>query len=132
MLALDAGEWPIKQARAQSAAVIVDDLAARFGDLPTGGWDIPPRPAIVVPIAEQAQNQPAGAMVIGLNPYRPLDDAYRGFIHLLAGQIAAGLADVRAYGAGTTARLYLPRLIVAESGDGDRPPPRGIPARNQE
>jgi signal transduction histidine kinase/DNA-binding response OmpR family regulator len=35
-------------------------------------------------------------MIIGLNPYRPLDDAYRGFLDLLAGQIAAGLADVRA------------------------------------
>jgi hypothetical protein len=75
--------------------VIVEDLAARFGDLPTGGWDIPPHRAMVVPIAEQAQNQPAGVMIIGLNPYRPLDSAYRGFIDLLAGQIAAGLADVR-------------------------------------
>ena len=69
----------------------------RFGDLPTGDWNIPPRQAIVVPIAEQAQNQPAGVIIIGLNPHRPLDDEYRGFIDLLAGQIAAGLADVRAY-----------------------------------
>ena len=97
VLQLDAGGWPIRQARAESKAVIVEDLAARFGDLPTGGWDIPPHRAMVVPIAEQAQNQPAGVMIIGLNPYRPLDSAYRGFIDLLAGQIAAGLADVRAY-----------------------------------
>ena len=55
------------------------------------------RQAIVVPIAEQAENLPAGVMIIGLNPCRPLDDAYRGFVDLLAGQIAAGLADVRAY-----------------------------------
>jgi PAS domain S-box-containing protein len=97
VLMLDAKGWPIKQAWAESKAVIVDDLTARFGDLPTGGWDIPPHRAIVVPIAEQAQNQPAGVIIIGLNPYRPLDSAYRGFIDLLAGQIAAGLADVRAY-----------------------------------
>ncbi len=97
VLLLDAGEWPIKRALADSKAVIVDDLAVRFGDLPTGDWNIPPRQAIVVPIAEQAQNQPAGVMIIGLNPHRPLDDEYRGFIDLLAGQIAAGLADVRAY-----------------------------------
>ena len=76
--------------------MIVADLATRFGDLPTGNWDIPPRQAIIVPIAEQAQTQPAGVMIIGLNPYRQLDDAYRGFIDLLARQIAAGLADVRA------------------------------------
>jgi len=97
VLQLDAGGWPIRQARAESKAMIVEDLAPRFGDLPTGGWDIPPHRAMVVPIAEQAQNQPAGVMIIGLNPYRPLDSAYRGFIDLLAGQIAAGLADVRAY-----------------------------------
>jgi len=97
MLQLDASGWPIKQARAESKAVIVDDFAARFGDLPTGGWDIPPHREIVVPIAEQAQNQPAGVIIIGLNPYRPLDSAYRRFIDLLAGQIAAGLSDVRAY-----------------------------------
>jgi signal transduction histidine kinase len=97
LLTLETSEWPIKQALAESTAVRVDDPAARFGDLPTGDWDIPPRQAIVVPIAEQAQKQPAGMIVIGLNPYRPLDDAYRGFIDLLAGQIAAGLADVRAY-----------------------------------
>src|SRR6185437_4657621 len=96
VLELGAGEWPIKQARAESKALIVGDLASRFGDLPTGGWDIPPRQAMIVPIAE-AQNQPAGVIIIGLNPYRPLDSAYRGFIDLLAGQLAAGLAEVRAY-----------------------------------
>jgi hypothetical protein len=90
LLALNAGEWPIKQARAQSAAVIVDDLGPASAICRREAGIFRPRPAIVVPIAEQAQNQPAGAMVIGLNPYRPLDDAYRGFIHLLAGQIAAG------------------------------------------
>ncbi|MGZ6253475.1 MAG: ATP-binding protein, partial [Candidatus Binataceae bacterium] len=96
LLTLDGGEWPIRQALTESTAVIVADLATRFGDLPAGDWDIPPRQAIVVPIAEQAQTQPAGVMIIGLNPYRQLDDAYRGFIDLLARQIAAGLADVRA------------------------------------
>ena len=96
LLTLDGGEWPIRQALTESNAVIVADLASRFGELPAGDWDIPPRQAIVVPIAEQAQTQPAGVMIIGLNPYRQLDDAYRGFIDLLARQIAAGLADVRA------------------------------------
>lgn len=38
-----------------------------------------------------------GAVIIGINPYRPLDEVYRRFINLLAGQIGAGLADVRAY-----------------------------------
>ena len=33
---------------------------------------------------------------------------------------------------GTTVRLYLPRLIVAETGEGDRPSPHRIVARNPE
>jgi PAS domain S-box-containing protein len=97
VLRLDAAQWPIRQATAESTKVLVDNLADLFGDLPTGAWDVPPRRAIVVPIAEQAHNQAAGVMIIGLNPYRSLDDAYRGFIDLLSGRIAAGLADVRAY-----------------------------------
>ena len=36
-------------------------------------------------------------LIAGLNRFRPFNDNYRGFFNLLAGQIAAGLADVRAY-----------------------------------
>ena len=36
-------------------------------------------------------------LVVGLNPYRPFDDGYRGFLELVAGQIAAGIANAQAY-----------------------------------
>ena len=36
---------------------------------------------------------PAGFLVAAANPYRPLDVAYLGFIALIAGQIASGLAS---------------------------------------
>ena len=64
---------------------------------PHGAWDKPPRQGLVVPIAQQGQAQAAGFMLIGLNPYRPFDENYRGFVDFLVGQVAAGLADVRAY-----------------------------------
>jgi signal transduction histidine kinase len=89
--------WPVTNVLRDAETVLVNDLAERFNHLPTGAWDIPPRCVIAVPIAQQGQSQPAGVMIIGANPYRPLDDAYRGFINLLAGQIASALADVRAY-----------------------------------
>src|SRR5262245_53584017 len=73
------------------------DLPRKFDALPSGGWDIPPRQAIVMPIAQPGQSRPAGLLLLGLSPYRALDQAYRGFIDLLAGQIAAGYADTRAY-----------------------------------
>jgi len=50
-----------------------------------------------VPIRQQGQEQPAGFFVVGTNPYRRYDSAYSGFVDLLAGQIAAGLGNARAY-----------------------------------
>ncbi len=62
-----------------------------------GAWDIPPTRALVVPIAQQGQSRPAGAFVAALNPHRPVDGAARGFLGLFVGQLAAGLANARAY-----------------------------------
>ncbi|AWN53756.1 ATP-binding protein [Methylobacterium sp. 17Sr1-1] len=79
------------------AAVAADALGPLFADLPSGPWDRPPVHARVVPIAQQGQDRPAGVFVAGLNPYRPLDEAYRGFVDLFVGQIATGLANANAY-----------------------------------
>lgn len=89
--------WPVRAFLEPGAAIVVEDLAARFARLPTGPWDQPTRRALVVPIAQQGTGKPAGFLVAGLNPYRPLDPAYRSFLDLLAGQIAAGLSNVRVY-----------------------------------
>ena len=56
------------------------------------------------PIAQQGQERPAGFLVAGLNPYRPLDAAYRGLHRLVAGQIAAGLANAQRLRGGAPAR----------------------------
>ena len=91
--------WPVDELRSRAAPVMVDDLASRCGghDWPTGAWDRPPRQAVAVPIAQQGQESPAGFLVAGLNPYRPFDAAYSGFVDLVAGQIASGVANARAY-----------------------------------
>src|SRR6201999_3351390 len=39
----------------------------------------------------------AGILIVGLNPYRLFDEAYRGFLGLVAGQIAAVTANADAY-----------------------------------
>ena len=89
--------WPATLLFERGAAVPVDELAACFSELPCDPWDQPPRRAVLVPIAQQGQERPAGFLVAGLNPYRPFDAAYAGFLDLLARQIAAGLASARAY-----------------------------------
>lgn len=48
-------------------------------------------------MTSQAQSNPAGIIVIGLNPYRPLDVSYAGFLKLIAGQVAASISNARAY-----------------------------------
>jgi signal transduction histidine kinase len=87
--------WPATAIRARPERIVMDDLAERFDGLPTGAWDIAPRQAVVVPIAQAAHERPAGFLVAATNPYRQLDEGYVGFIDLVAGQIAASLATAR-------------------------------------
>lgn len=93
----EAVAWPGGAMLDRRAEVVVDHLRRRFGEVPTGPWDIPPRLALLVPLAGQGQDRPAGFLVAGVNPYRPLDAAYKGFVGLLAGQIAAALSNADAY-----------------------------------
>jgi signal transduction histidine kinase/DNA-binding response OmpR family regulator len=89
--------WPAEEILARRTALNLSDLKERFATLPMGAWDKPPREAIIVPIAQQGRESPAGFLVAGINPYRRMDDAYLGFINLVAGQISSGLANAQAY-----------------------------------
>ncbi|KAB1070206.1 ATP-binding protein [Methylobacterium planeticum] len=75
----------------------VRSLGPDFADLPGGPWGRPPSHVLILPIAQQGQDGPAALFVAGLNPYRPLDEGYRGFVDLFVGQIATGLANANAY-----------------------------------
>jgi PAS domain S-box-containing protein len=89
--------WPAGEVLAGRASFVVNDLAERFDRIPLGGWSKSPRQAVVAPIARQGLDSPAGFLVAAANPYRPLDISYLGFIVLIAGQIASGLASATAY-----------------------------------
>jgi len=92
--------WPANQLFLHPASRL-EYLAERrqSAPVPVGDWNKPPEEAAIVPIKQQGQEEPAGFFVVGLNPYRRYDAAYSGFIDLLAGQIAAGLGNARAYDA---------------------------------
>lgn len=88
------GPWPLPT----SGAMVVNDLGTRFAEpLPTGAWPRTPDKAAVLPIAAQGQERAVGWLIAGLNPHRPYDASYEGFLNLLSGQIAAGLASARSY-----------------------------------
>jgi PAS domain S-box-containing protein len=89
--------WPAHQVASRPGLIILPELGRKVANLPAGPWDWPPNQAVAVPLMEQGQERPAGFFVAGLNPYRPFDLAYRGFIDLLVGQLAAALSNVRAY-----------------------------------
>jgi PAS domain S-box-containing protein len=89
--------WPAGQILKDRATILMEGLAERFPSLAAGPWQRPPGMAAIVPLAHQAHGAPAGFVVAGINPWRPFDLGYRGFVELLAGQIAAGLATARAY-----------------------------------
>jgi signal transduction histidine kinase len=92
--------WPLAELLARHEPILLPDFDRRVSvPLPRGLWDRPPRDAKIVPLMVQGDSRPAGFLVAGLNPYRPLDDAYRGFVRLLGGQISAGLSNARAYAA---------------------------------
>jgi PAS domain S-box-containing protein len=86
--------WPVQQAAHGEPGVIELDGVAL--DLPTGAWDEPPSHALAVPLLQQG-GAPLGFLVAALNRYRPLDEAYRGFVELVAGHIAAGVGSARSY-----------------------------------
>jgi signal transduction histidine kinase/DNA-binding response OmpR family regulator len=109
------GPWPVSPALA-GELTLVDDLAARFSDLPSGGWPEPPQTAAVVPLLAQVAGTPAvGCLVVGLNRYRPFDAEYRGFLELLAAQLASGVAGARAFEAERRRAEELARLDAAKT-----------------
>jgi PAS domain S-box-containing protein len=89
--------WAVSEVLKTKSSVTVQLSPERFASLPPGFWDTAPSKALLVPIASPGQENPAGILVAALNPYRQLDAGYRGFINLVAGQIAASIANARAY-----------------------------------
>jgi len=91
--------WPVGELLNGKDSIVIENLSERFESVPSGAWDKPTWRALLLPITSQGQDKPAGVIIAGLNPFRPLDVSYAGFINLVAGQIAASIANARAYSA---------------------------------
>ncbi len=88
--------WPVA-AMADGDTVIFEDLARRFPSIPQGALDKPPTQALGVPLLQRGHADPYGFLVFALNPYLPVDAGYTGFLHLIAGQVAASITRARAF-----------------------------------
>ncbi|MEE7461257.1 hypothetical protein MFUR16E_07890 [Methylobacterium fujisawaense] len=76
--------------------VTLRGLTARLG-LAAGLWADPVDSALVIPLNGEAGSAPLGALVLGASPSRALDEEYRGFLDLVAGQVATAVRNARAY-----------------------------------
>ncbi|WP_245830165.1 SpoIIE family protein phosphatase [Mycobacterium numidiamassiliense] len=86
--------WPVDKAVRGEAELI--ELIGGEWNVPAGAWNEPPCQALVVPLLQQG-GSPLGFLVAALNRHRAFDDAYRGFVELVAAHIAAGVGSARSY-----------------------------------
>jgi K+-sensing histidine kinase KdpD len=73
------------------------NLAARFGELPAGGWPAPPAEAMVLPLVGETGSEATGVIVLAASAGHALDDAYESFLSLVAQQTAALVNGAVAY-----------------------------------
>jgi signal transduction histidine kinase len=81
--------WPV-------AAVIATGATQILEQLPAGEEPMPARRVAVIPIAQPGEGRPAGVLVAATSPRLILDEKYRSFLELVAGQIATAISNARA------------------------------------
>lgn len=88
--------WPIAALLASESAEHVGDLPTRGLSVHAGPWPDLVRDAFVLPLKGSGGDRPVGFIVVGASPRRVLDESYRTFFGLVAGQIAATISDAQA------------------------------------
>jgi PAS domain S-box-containing protein len=86
----------LREATAKRKWQLLEGIGTKMGSMPKGPWEIISDKAIILPIIQSGTNQPYGFLVIGLNPYRLLDDKYGSFFTLIADQMARSFSAVHA------------------------------------
>jgi PAS domain S-box-containing protein len=93
------GEAPIapliRRVVDQGEAVEFTQLKKLGIPLPGGFWGVNPTDLILLPITQTGHESGMGVLVAGVNCHKKLDEDYRGFLNLVAGQIAKSVADAR-------------------------------------
>src|SRR5215831_5426659 len=88
--------WPIRAAVETGRPIVVTNIAAHVRSLL--GRDLPlPDAGLVLPLAHPGMERPAGVLVAGASSRQVLGDEYRSFFDLVAGHVAAAIAEARAY-----------------------------------
>jgi signal transduction histidine kinase/DNA-binding response OmpR family regulator len=90
--------WPLSDALRNHEPIVIDDIDRIFAEaLPRGAWEAATSKAAMLAIPASGESARSGVLIVGLNPFRLIDESYRGFLGLVAGQIAAAVANADAY-----------------------------------
>ena len=73
------------------------DLDSLLGQAPVTVWGVPATEAVAMPISTSGLKDRIGFLIVGLNPYLPLNEDYRNFLDLVAGQVSTALSNGLAY-----------------------------------
>ncbi|MCW2537260.1 MAG: Serine phosphatase RsbU, regulator of sigma subunit [Modestobacter sp.] len=90
----------VREAVATGAVMTTTGLSAQLPELsgdgasPAGKGDVDT--AFVLPLTVAGLSSPVGALVLGTSPHLRLDEEYRVFLALAAGQVAAAVTDAQA------------------------------------
>jgi signal transduction histidine kinase/DNA-binding response OmpR family regulator len=97
--AVDSRDGVLQRVLKTADAEAVIGLRDQLPDVLPAGPLGPLRPdaAVVLPLTVSGRSEPIGALVLGVNPYRPLDDDFWAFGKLIGRQIRVALTDTIAY-----------------------------------
>ncbi|HYH95519.1 ATP-binding protein [Hyalangium sp.] len=87
--------WPLGPAL-RGKTVLVERLEQGLA-LTGGPWKDAAHSALVMPIASAEPGATLGVLVAGISPNRELDEGYRSFYELFAGQVSVALRNARSY-----------------------------------
>jgi len=93
----DESLWPFGPVLRAQTETLVSDLSGRGIRFPSGPWPRMPAQAVLLPVSPSGAGGRAGVLVVGLNPFRLFDRDYQSFLHLVAGQVGAAIANAQAY-----------------------------------
>jgi PAS domain S-box-containing protein len=91
-----AAYWTLQQMLASKTAQELRNLPAKGIHIAAGPWPDKIQNGTMIPLLGTGSGL-AGFMVFGYSPRRPLDDGYRSFLSLVAGQVESAVADAQAY-----------------------------------
>jgi PAS domain S-box-containing protein len=91
--------WPLAELIASEAVQELQHLPQIGIDIAAGPWPDLVQRGLLLPIKGSGQQGLAGFLIVGISPRRPLDEAYRSFLNLVAGQMTTAIADAQAYDA---------------------------------